>query len=44
VGWLATASWMPYTAMSWKTQGCQFGGQPFVSRMTSERQVALPGS
>jgi hypothetical protein len=28
-----------HTAMSWKTQGCQFGGQPFVSRMTSERQV-----
>jgi hypothetical protein len=33
-----------HTAMSWKTQGCQFGGQPFVSRMTSERQVASPGS
>ena len=27
-----------------KTQGCRFGGEPFVSRMTSGRQVALPGS
>jgi hypothetical protein len=31
-------------AMSWRTQGCQLGGQPFVSPMTSERQPALPGS
>jgi hypothetical protein len=34
---------MPFTAMFFKTQGCQFGGRPFVSRMTSERQLALPG-
>jgi hypothetical protein len=27
-----------------ETQGCQCGGQPFVSRMTSERLAALPGS
>ena len=35
---------MPFTAMSWRTRGCQFGGQPFVSRLTSERQAALPGA
>src|SRR5262245_3074851 len=44
VGWPLTAFLMPFTAMSWKTPGCQSGGQPFVSRMTSEPQVALPGS
>ena len=42
-GWPATASLMPFTAISWKTQGCQFGGPPFGSRMTSEQQVALSG-
>ena len=37
------ASWMPFTAMSWKTQVCQFGGLHFVSLMISGLQVALPG-
>jgi hypothetical protein len=29
--------------MFWKTQECQFGGQPFVARTISERQPSLPG-
>ena len=39
----ATASLMPFTAMSWRTPECPCGGRPFVSRTTSVRQAALPG-
>src|SRR4249920_1286094 len=34
---------MPFMAMFWKTQGCLFGGRPFVPPTISELQGSWPG-